>query len=78
MHDPKHTAAAELAFALGKITRRAMDHSSAVMDEAALSTFANNLLEAGHEQIAEDLLMVFVAGFHEGDPRERRAGRDER
>jgi len=73
MRDPEQTVSAELAFALGKITRRALDHSGETIDRPALSKFANNLLEAGHEKIATDLLMVFVAGFEEGDPPERRA-----
>jgi len=78
MRDPEKTMTAELAFALGKITRRALDHSGETVDRPALSRFANNLLEAGHEKIAGDLLMVFVAGFEEGDPPERRAGMAER
>jgi hypothetical protein len=69
---------AELAFALGKITRRALDHSGETIDGPALSRFANNLLEAGHEKVTSDLLMVFVAGFEEGDPPERRSALAER
>jgi len=73
MRDPEKTVSAELAFELGKITRRALDHSNDTVDPAALTKFGNNLLEAGHEKIANDLLLVFVAGFEEGDPPERRA-----
>jgi len=78
MQDPEKMAAAELAFALGKMTRRALDHSGEAVDRPALARFANNLLEAGHEKIATDVLMIFVAGFEEGDPPERRAGLAER
>jgi hypothetical protein len=72
MSNPEKTTIAELAFELGKVTRRAIDHAGDRAGEAELSKFANNLLEAGHEKIASDLLMMFVAGFHEGDPPERR------
>ncbi|QJE01778.1 hypothetical protein HH212_18535 [Massilia forsythiae] len=78
MRDPAKAATAEVAFELGKITRRALDHAGKEAGEAELHNFANNLLEAGFEKIDNDLLMVFVAGFHEGDPPERRAGRAER
>ena len=72
MSDTEKTAIAELVFALGKATRRAFDNPSGKTDPAALTKFANNLLEAGHAKVANDLLMVFVAGFEEGDPPERR------
>jgi len=78
MRDPEKTADAELAFALGKITRRVLDNANGALGEAALSRFANNLLEAGDEKIGTDVLMVFVAGFQEGDPPERRAAGSER
>ncbi len=75
MIDREKTAIAELVFTLGKVTRRAIDHASdqaEPSDPAALAKMANSLLEAGHEKVASDLLMVFVAGFEEGDPPERR------
>jgi hypothetical protein len=64
---------AEVIFELGKVTRRTSDQSSGTTDPATLSAFANNLLEAGHGKLAPDLLLVFVAGFEEGDPPERRS-----
>jgi hypothetical protein len=78
MRDPEHTAAAELAFTLGKIARRAFDHTTEKVDQAALSRFGNDLLEAGDDKVANDLLMVFVAGFEEGDPPERRTNPEDR
>ncbi len=72
MSDREKTAVAELVFALGKATRRAIDNVSGQADPVELTKIANNLLEAGHEKVASDLLMVFVAGFEEGDPPERR------
>lgn len=73
MSDREKTATAELVFELGKVTRRALDHTGDRMNPAALTMIANNLLEAGHEKVASDVLMVFVAGFEEGDPPERRS-----
>lgn len=78
MSDKEHTALAELAFELGKVTRRALDHGTDKLDPGELSRVANNLLEAGHEKVASDVLMVFVAGFEEGDPPERRANPENR
>jgi hypothetical protein len=72
MSEKGNTTIAELAFELGKVTRRAIDNTNGKADPAALAKIANNLLEAGHEKVASDLLMVFVAGFEEGDPPERR------
>jgi hypothetical protein len=72
MSDREKTAIAELVFALGKATRRAIDNASGKTNSVELTKIANNLLEAGHEKVASDLLMVFVAGFEEGDPPERR------
>lgn len=72
MSDREKTAIAELVFALGKTTRSAIDSASGEANPAELTKIANNLLEAGHEKVASDLLMVFVAGFEEGDPPERR------
>lgn len=43
-----------------------------------LTKTANDLLEAGHEKIAADLPMLFVAGFEEGDPPERRTDPESR
>ena len=78
MRDPEHAAIAELAFELGKTTRRALDHAGERADERALAKFANNLLEAGDEKVPGDLLMIFVAGFQEGDPPERRTHPEDR
>ena len=72
MSDREKTAIAELVFELGKAIRRAIDNASSKANPDELTTIANNLLEAGHEKVANDLLMVFVAGFEEGDPPERR------
>jgi hypothetical protein len=68
---------AELAFELGKVTRRAIDHDGKA-SPVELAKIANNLLEAGHAKVASDLLMVFVAGFEEGDPPERRSHPEDR
>jgi hypothetical protein len=72
MSDAGKTMIAELAFELGKVTRRAIDHKNDKASPFELTKIANNLLEAGHEKVASDLLMLFVAGFEEGDPPERR------
>ena len=78
MSDRGNTATAELAFELGKVTRRAMDSANGRIDPVELTKMANHLLEAGHEKVASDLLMVFVAGFEEGDPPERRSDPENR
>lgn len=78
MSDKVTTAMAELAFELGKVTRRAVDNTNGKIDPVELTRTANNLLEAGHEKVANDLLMVFVAGFEEGDPPERRSNPENR
>jgi len=78
MSDKVTTAMAELAFELGKVTRRAVDNTNGKIDPVELTRTANNLLEAGHEKVANDLLMVFVAGFEEGDPPERRSDPENR
>lgn len=78
MSDKGNTTIAELAFELGKVTRRAIDSSNGIASPVELSKIANNLLEAGHEKVPSDLLMVFVAGFEEGDPPERRLHPEER
>ena len=78
MSNIEKTAIAELAFALGKATRRAIDNPSGKVDSVELTNIANNLLEAGHDKVASDLLMVFVAGFEEGDPPERRVDPENR
>jgi hypothetical protein len=72
------TAIAELVFALGKVTRRGVDTSTGKAGPAELTAFANKLLEAGDGKVASDLLMVFVAGFEEGDPPERRTDPENR
>ncbi|QBE67585.1 hypothetical protein EWM63_29630 [Pseudoduganella lutea] len=64
---------AELAFQLGKVTRHAIDNMDAKATPVEVTRIANNLLEAGNEKVANDLLMLFVAGFEEGIPPERRA-----
>jgi hypothetical protein len=73
MSERRETTIAELVFELGKVTRRAIDNTNGKVTPAELTKIANNLLEAGHEKLASDLLMMFVAGFEEGDPPERRA-----
>jgi hypothetical protein len=69
----KGNTIAELVFELGKVTRRTIDSTNGKATPAELSKIANNLLEAGHDKVANDMLLVFVAGFEEGDPPERRA-----
>lgn len=78
MSDREKTATAELVFALGKATRRAIDHAGSTGNPVELTAIANNLLEAGHEKVASDLLLVFVAGFEEGNPPERRSDPENR
>ncbi|HEX8478958.1 MAG TPA: hypothetical protein VF663_11525 [Telluria sp.] len=72
MSDRENTAIAELTFALGKATRDAIDNASGIASPAELTKIASNLLEAGQDKVPNDLLMVFVAGFEEGNPPERR------
>jgi len=76
MRDKENTTTAELVFELGKVTRRAIDNINGKLDPVELSKVGNILLEAGDEKVANDLLMVFVAGFEEGDPPERRTDPD--
>jgi hypothetical protein len=78
MNDPGKTTIAELVFELGKVTRRALDDKNDKLKPAELTKIANNLLEAGHERVTNDLLLVFVAGFEEGDPPERRLHPEDR
>ena len=78
MSTTEKTMIAELAFQLGKVTRHAIDNTDAVATPVELTKIANDLLEAGHEKIASDLLMLFVAGFEEGDPPERRTDPENR
>lgn len=78
MSDTEKTTIAELAFQLGKVTRHAVDGIDAEAGPVALTKVANDLLEAGHEKVASDLLMLFVAGFEEGDPPERRTDPESR
>jgi len=72
MHDHEKTAMAELAFKLGRITRQAMYQTTEVQQASDLSKIAAEVLELGHTQIAPEVLMMFVAGFHETDPRPER------
>ena len=78
MSATEKTMIAELAFQLGKVTRHAFDNQDAKASPAELTKIANDLLEAGEEKIASDLLMLFVAGFEEGNPPERRTDPDSR
>jgi hypothetical protein len=78
MSDREKTAVAELAFELGKVMRRTIDPPGGKISPVELTTMANNLLEAGHGKVANDMLMVFVAGFEEGDPPERRVHPEDR
>ncbi len=78
MSERENTLVAEVVFELGKATRRAIDKASAKADPVELTMMANNLLDAGHEKVASDLLMLFVAGFEEGDPPERRTDPENR
>lgn len=72
MNDTKKTTIAELAFELGKVARRAFDNTTVKAGPGEPIVIANNLLEAGHDKVPNDLLLLFVAGFEEGDPPERR------
>jgi len=72
------TTIAEVVFELGKVARRAIDNTDGKADPIKLAKMANNLLEAGDEKVAADMLMLFVAGFEEGDPPERRIHPEER
>lgn len=78
MSDRENTVIAELVFALGKATRSAIDSASSAATPVERTTIANNLLEAGHGKVASDMMMVFVAGFEEGDPPERRTDPENR
>lgn len=69
---------AELVFALGKATRSAIDSASNEANPIERTKIANRLLEAGHGKVASEMMMVFVAGFEEGDPPERRTDPDNR
>jgi hypothetical protein len=74
----ENTAIAELIFELGKVTRRATDRMNGTSSPAELSKIAGTLLEAGQDKVASDMLMLFVAGFEEGDPPERRRHPEDR
>jgi hypothetical protein len=78
MSEKGNTTTAELVFELGKVARRAVDNTNGMANSFELAKIANNLLEAGHEKVASDLLLVFVAGFEEGDPPERRINPENR
>jgi hypothetical protein len=72
MHDHEKNAMAELAFKLGRITRQAMYQATQIQQPSDLSKIAAEVLELGHNKIDPDVLMMFVAGFHETDPRPER------
>jgi hypothetical protein len=72
MHDHEKTAMAELAFKLGRITRQALYQASELQQASDLSKIAAEVLELGDAQIAPEVLMMFVAGFHETEPRPER------
>lgn len=78
MSDREKTEIAELVFALGKATRRAFDSANGLANPVEMATIANNLVEAGHAKVASDMMLVFVAGFEEGDPPERRVDPENR
>ena len=78
MSATEKTTIAELAFQLGKVTRHAIDNMNAKTSPVELTKIANDLLEAGHERVASDSLMLFVAGFEAGDPPERRTDPESR
>ncbi len=71
MIDTEKNATVEMAFELGKLTRRALHHCSDDAFRVELSTFASHLHELGHEKIARDILAVFVAGFHDEELEKR-------
>lgn len=73
MIDKDKTATAELAFELGKITRHAIGLGIDEASMIALSELGNRLMEAGHDKVAGDMLMVFVAGFQAEPQQDRRA-----
>jgi hypothetical protein len=72
MHDQEKTAMGELAFKLGRITRHAMYQATEGEEAPDLSKIATEVLDLGASTIAPDVLMMFVAGFHETDPRPER------
>lgn len=78
MSTTEKTMIAELAFQLGKVTRHAIDNMGDKASPVELTKIANDLLEAGDEKVSSDLLMLFVAGFEEGDPPERRTDPERR
>lgn len=73
MREAQSSAAAELAFELGKITRHAMGVRNDEAFRKELAELANRLMEAGHEKVAQDMLMVFVAGFQAEPQADRRS-----
>lgn len=68
MLDQENTATVQLAFELGRITRHAMHRCIACDHQVELSNIAEQLLELGQDKIAPDVLMMFVAAFHETAP----------
>jgi len=71
MQDYEKHAMGELAFKLGRVTRQAM-HQAIAVQPSDLSKIAAEVLELGDTKINPDVLMMFVAGFHETDPRPER------
>lgn len=65
MIDTEKTATVEMAFELGRLTRRAIHHCNDAAFRVELSTFASHLHTLGVQKIAREILSVFVAGFHE-------------
>lgn len=73
MIDKEKTMRAELAFELGKITRHALNSGTGEASELALAELANRIMEAGHEMVEADMLLMFVTGFQAEPPADRRA-----
>jgi hypothetical protein len=72
MHDQEKNPFAELAFKLGRITRQALYQATVGQQPSDLSKIAAEMLELGDTKIDPEILMMFVAGFHETDPRPER------
>jgi hypothetical protein len=78
MSNTEKNQSAELAFQLGKVTRHAFDNMHGKAEPVELTKIANDLLETGDGKVASDLLLLFVAGFEEGEPPERRTDPESR
>lgn len=65
MNDLEKTKSVEMVFELGKLTRRALIHCNDDAFRVELSKFSMHLRNTGQERIAQDMLSVFIAGFHE-------------